>query len=60
MNELTKKAVQVLAALGIARAVASRRIREYCAGNEIKFPTFPALLQAVGYAAAIAVCRGEI
>lgn len=60
LNELTKKAVQVLDALGIDRAVANRRIREYCAGNEIKFPTFPALLQAVGYAAAIAVCRGEI
>jgi hypothetical protein len=60
LNELTKKAVQVLDALGIDRAVANRRIREYCAGNDIKFPTFPALLQAVGYAAAIAVCRGEI
>lgn len=60
LNELTKKAVQVLDTLGIDRAVANRRIREYCAGNEIKFPTFPALLQAVGYAAAIAVCRGEI
>jgi outer membrane biosynthesis protein TonB len=60
LNELTKKAVQVLDALGIDRAVANRRIREYCAGNGIKFPTFPALLQAVGYAAAIAVCRGEI
>lgn len=60
LNELTKKAVQVLDALGIDRAVANRRIREYCAGNEIKFPTFPALLQSVGYAAAIAVCRGEI
>ena len=60
LNELTKKAVQVLDALGIDRAVANRRIREYCAGNEIKFPTFPALLQAVGYAAAIAVCKGEI
>lgn len=60
LNELTKKAVQVLDALGIDRAVANRRIREYCAGNEIKFPTFPALLQSIGYAAAIAVCRGEI
>ena len=60
LNELTKKAVQALDALGIDRAVANRRIREYCAGNDIKFPTFPALLQAVGYAAAIAVCRGEI
>lgn len=60
LNELTKKAVQVLDTLGIDRAVANRRIREYCAGNDIKFPTFPALLQAVGYAAAIAVCRGEI
>lgn len=60
LNELTKKAVQVLDALGIDRAVANRRIREYCAGNDIKFPTFPALLQAVGYAAAIAVCKGEI
>lgn len=60
LNELTKKAVQALDALGIDRAVANRRIREYCAGNGIKFPTFPALLQSVGYAAAIAVCRGEI
>lgn len=60
LNELTKKAVQALDALGIDRAVANRRIREYCAGNEIKFPTFPALLQSIGYAAAIAVCRGEI
>lgn len=60
LSELTKKAVQVLDALGIDRAVANRRIREYCAGNEIKFPTFPALLQSVGYAAAIAVCKGEI
>lgn len=58
LAELTRKAIGDLDALGVDRADANRRIRDYCARNEIKFPTFPALLQAVGYAEAIAICKG--
>ena len=58
LAELTRKAIADLDALGVDRGDANRRIRDYCARNEIKFPTFPALLQAVGYADAIAICKG--
>lgn len=58
LAELTRKAIGDLDALGVDRGDANRRIRDYCACNEIKFPTFPALLQAVGYADAIAICKG--
>lgn len=58
LAELTRKAIGDLDALGVDRGDANRRIRDYCARNEIKFPTFPALLQAVGYAEAIAICKG--
>ena len=58
LAELTRKAVGDLDALGVNRSEANRRIRDYCARNEIKFPTFPAVLQAVGYAEAIAICKG--
>lgn len=55
---LTRKAVGELDALGVDRGDANRRIRAYCASLEVTFPTFPALLQAVGYAEAIAICKG--
>lgn len=58
LAELTRKAIGDLDALGVDRGDANHRIRDYCARNEIKFPTFPALLQAVGYAEAIAICKG--
>ena len=58
LAELTRKAIGDLDALGVGRSEANRRIRDYCARNEIKFPTFPAVLQAVGYAEAIAICKG--
>lgn len=58
LAELTRKAIGDLDALCVDRGDANRRIRDYCARNEIKFPTFPALLQAVGYAEAIAICKG--
>lgn len=58
LAELTRKAIGDLDALGVDRGDANRRIRDYCARNDIKFPTFPALLQAVGYAEAIAICKG--
>lgn len=58
LAELTRKAIGDLDALGVDRGDANRRIRDYCARNEIKFPTFPAVLQAVGYAEAIAICKG--
>ena len=58
LAELTRKAIGDLDALGVDRGDANRRIRDYCTRNEIKFPTFPALLQAVGYAEAIAICKG--
>lgn len=58
LAELTRKAIGDLDALGVDRGDANRRIRDYCARNEIKFPTFPALLHAVGYAEAIAICKG--
>ena len=58
LAELTRKAIGDLDALGVDRGDANRRIRDYCARTEIKFPTFPALLQAVGYAEAIAICKG--
>ena len=57
---LTRKAIEDLDALGVDRGDANRRIRDYCARNEIKFPTFPALLNSVGYAEAIAICKGNV
>lgn len=57
---LTRKAIGELDALGVDRSDANRRIRDYCARNEIKFPTFPALLNAVGYAEAIEICQGAM
>ena len=58
LAELTRTAIGDLDALGVDRSAANRRIRDYCARTDIKFPTFPALLQAVGYAEAIAICKG--
>lgn len=55
---LTRKATADLDVLGVDRGDANRRIRDYCARNGIKFPTFPALLQSVGYAEAIEICKG--
>ena len=60
LAELTRKAIADLDALGVDRGDANRRIRDYCARNEIKFPTFPALLNAVGYAEAIEICKGSM
>lgn len=60
LAELTRKAIGDLDALGVDRGDANRRIRDYCARNEIKFPTFPALLNAVGYADAIEICKGGL
>ena len=59
LAELTRKAIGDLDALGVDRGDANRRIRDYSASHEIKFPTFPALLHAVGYAEAIAICKGD-
>ena len=59
LAELTRKAIGDLDALGVDRGDANRRIRDYCARNEIKFPTFPALLHSVGYAEAIEICKGS-
>ena len=58
LAELTRTAIGDLDALGVDRSEANRRIRDYCARNDINYPTFPALLQAVGYAEAIAICKG--
>ena len=58
LAELTRKAIGYLDARGVDRSEANRRIRDYCAHNGIKFPSFPALLQAVGYAESIAICTG--
>lgn len=60
LAELTRKAIADLDALGVERGDANRRIRDYCARNGIKFPTFPALLQSVGYADAIEICKGAM
>ena len=60
LAELTRKAIGDLDAQGVDRGDANRRIRDYCARNEIKFPTFPALLNAVGYAEAIEICKGNL
>ena len=60
LAELTRKAIRDLDELGVDRGDANRRIRDYCARNEIKFPTFPALLNAVGYAEAIEICKGAM
>lgn len=60
LAELTRKAIADLDALGVDRGDANRRIRDYCGRNEIKFPTFPALLNAVGYAKAIEICKGAM
>lgn len=58
LTELTRKAIGELDAAGVDRSDANRRIRDYCARTDIKFPTFPALLQAVGYSEAMAICKG--
>lgn len=60
LAELTRKAIGDLDELGVDRGDANRRIRAYCALYEIKFPTFPALLNAVGYAKAIEICKGAM
>ena len=57
---LTRKAIGDLDAQGVDRGDANRRIRAYCDYHAIKFPTFPALLNAVGYAEAIAICKGDL
>lgn len=59
LAELTRKAIAELDNSGVSRADANRRLRAYCASHDIKLPTFPALVQAVGYGTAIAVCMGE-
>ena len=58
LAELTRKAIGDLEELGVDRSEANRRLRAYCARNDIKFPSFPALLQSVGYAEAIVICKG--
>ena len=58
LTELTRKAIAELDAAGVDRTGANRRIRDYCARTDIKYPTFPALLQAVGYSEAMAICKG--
>ena len=60
LAELTRKALGDLDAQGVDRGDANRRIRAYCDYHEIKFPTFPALLHAVGYADAIEICKGDL
>lgn len=59
LAELTRKAIAELDSSCVNRADANRRLRAYCASHDIKLPTFPALVQAVGYGTAIAVCMGE-
>ena len=58
LAELTREAIGDLDARGVDRSEANRRIRDYCARTGIKFPSFPALLHAVGYAESIAICTG--
>ena len=58
LTELTRKAIAELDAACVDRTEANRRIRDYCARTDIKYPTFPALLQAVGYSEAMAICKG--
>lgn len=60
LSDLTRRALAELDEAGVARDESNRRIRDYGIRHGLKFPSFTALVQILGYADAIAVAKGEI
>ena len=60
LSDLTRRALAELDDAGVARDESNRRIRDYGIRHGLKFPSFTALVQILGYADAIAVAKGEI
>lgn len=60
LSDLTRRALAELDEAGVARDESNRRIRAYGIRHGLKFPSFTALVQLLGYADAVAVAKGEI
>ena len=60
LSDLTRRALTELDEAGVARDESNRRIRDYGIRHGLKFPSFTALVQLLGYADAVAVAKGEI
>lgn len=60
LSDLTRRALAELDEAGVAREESNRRIRDYGIRHGLKFPSFTALVQILGYADAVAVAKGEI
>lgn len=60
LSDLTRRALAELDEAGVAREESNRRIRDYGIRHGLKFPSFTALVQVLGYADAVAVAKGEI
>ena len=60
LSDLTRRALAELDEAGVARDESNRRIRDYGIRHGLKFPSFTALVQILGYADAVAVAKGEI
>lgn len=60
LSDLTRRALAELDEAGVARDESNRRIRDYGIRHGLKFPSFTALVQLLGYADAVAVAKGEI
>ena len=59
LSDLTRRALAELDEAGVAREESNRRIRDYGIRHGLKFPSFTALVQILGYADAVAVAKGE-
>lgn len=60
LSDLTRRALAELDEAGVSRDESNRRIRDYGIRHGLKFPSFTALVQLLGYADAVAVAKGEI
>lgn len=60
LSDLTRRALAELDEAGVARDESNRRIRDYGIRHGLKFPSFTALVQLLGYADAVAVAKGDI
>lgn len=60
LSDLTRRALAELDEAGVARDESNRRIRDYGIRHGLKFPSFTALVQLLGYADAVAVAKGDL
>lgn len=60
LSDLTRRALAELDEAGVARDESNRRIRDYGIRHGLKFPSFTALVQILGYADAVAVAKGDL